>query len=204
MSHGWRSNSSELFKHERYRRRVNYQLMCTVITHPAVPIALSVLVPQESASSSLLIAGALCSIAPDLDVVGFEFGIEYGDMLGHRGFTHSIFFAALLAVFVTFAFFRNSSGSQLLIFLFLFISTLSHPMLDALTNGGLGVGFFAPFSNERYFFAYRPIEVSPIGVGDFFSERGLKVLLSELRWVWLPSAFCFGLGHLIKRTRELT
>jgi inner membrane protein len=178
--------------------------MCTVITHPAVPIALSVLVPQESASSSLLIAGALCSIVPDLDVVGFEFGIEYGDMLGHRGFTHSIFFAALLAVFVTFVFFQNSSGSQLLIFLFLFISTLSHPVLDALTNGGLGVGFFAPFSNERYFFAYRPIEVSPIGVGDFLSERGLKVLLSELRWVWLPSAICFGLGHLIKRARELT
>jgi inner membrane protein len=178
--------------------------MCTVITHPAVPMALSVLVPQETASSSLLIAGALCSIVPDLDVVGFEFGIEYGDMFGHRGFTHSIFFAALLALFVTFAFFRNSTGSQLLIFLFLFISTLSHPALDALTNGGLGVGFFAPFSNERYFFGYRPIEVSPIGVGDFFSQRGLKVLLSELRWVWLPSAICFGLGHLIKRARDLT
>ena len=178
--------------------------MCTVITHPAVPMALSVLVPQETASSSLLIAGALCSIVPDLDVVGFEFGIEYGDMFGHRGFTHSIFFAALLALFVTFAFFRNSTGSHLLIFLFLFISTLSHPALDALTNGGLGVGFFAPFSNERYFFVYRPIEVSPIGVGDFFSPRGLKVLLSELSWVWLPSAICFGLGHLIKRARDLT
>jgi inner membrane protein len=178
--------------------------MCTVITHPVVPIALSVLVPQETASSSLLIAGALCSIVPDLDVVGFEFGIEYGDMLGHRGFTHSIFFAVLLAVFVTFAFFRNSNGSQLLIFVFLFLATLSHPTLDALTNGGLGVGFFAPFSNARYFFAYRPIEVSPIGVGDFFSQRGLKVLLSELRWVWLPSATFFGLGHLIKRVRDLS
>jgi hypothetical protein len=30
------------------------------------------------------------------------------------------------------------------------------------------------------------------------------VLLSELRWVWLPSAICFGLGHLIKRARDLT
>jgi inner membrane protein len=178
--------------------------MCTVITHPAVPIALSVLVPQETASSSLLIAGALCSVVPDLDVVGFEFGIEYGDMLGHRGFTHSIFFAGLLAVFVTLVFFRNSNGSQLLVFLFLFLATLSHPVLDALTNGGLGVGFFAPFSNERYFFAYRPIEVSPIGVGAFFSQRGLKVLLSEFRWVWLPAAIFFGLGHLIKRVRDLS
>ena len=178
--------------------------MCTVITHPAVPIALSVLVQQESASSSLLIAGALCSIIPDLDVVGFEFGVEYGDMFGHRGFTHSIFFAAVLALFVTFAFFRNGNASQSIIFLFLFISTLSHPVLDALTNGGLGVGFFAPFSNQRYFFPYRPIEVSPIGVGGFFSQRGVEVLWSELRWVWLPSGIFLGLGHLIKRARDMT
>ena len=73
-------------------------------------------------------------------------------MLGHRGFTHSIFFAALLAGLVTFVFFQKNPGSPLTIFLFLFLSTLSHPVLDALTNGGLGVGLFAPFSNERYFF----------------------------------------------------
>jgi inner membrane protein len=178
--------------------------MCTVITHPAVPIALSALLPQETASSSLLIAAALCSVVPDLDVVGFEFGINYGDMFGHRGFTHSIFFAALVAVSVTLAFFHKSAANQLTIFLFLFLSTLSHPVLDALTNGGLGVGLFAPFSNERYFFPYRPIEVSPIGVGAFFSHRGVKVILSELKWVWLPSSIFFGLGHLFKRMRDLS
>jgi inner membrane protein len=177
--------------------------MCTVITHPAVPIALSVLLPEGTASSSLLAAGALCSIVPDLDVIGFEFGIQYSDMFGHRGFTHSIFFAAVLAGLVSFTFFRNSHGSHLAIFLFLFLSTLSHPVLDALTNGGLGVGFFAPFSNERYFFAYRPIQVSPIGVAAFFSQGGLEVLLSELRWVWLPSGIFLAVGHLIKRGRDL-
>ena len=178
--------------------------MCTVITHPAVPIALSALLPQEAASSSLLIAAALCSVIPDLDVVGFEFGIKYGDMLGHRGFTHSIFFAALLAALITFAFFHKNPASSLTIFLFLFLSTLSHPLLDALTNGGLGVGLFAPFSNERYFFPYRPIEVSPIGVGAFFLHRGVTVILSEFKWVWLPSGIFFGLGHLLKRLRDLS
>ena len=178
--------------------------MCTVITHPAVPIALSALLPQEAASSSLLIAAALCSVIPDLDVVGFEFGIKYSDMLGHRGFTHSIFFAALLAALITFAFFQKNPGSPLTIFLVLFLSTLSHPLLDALTNGGLGVGLFAPFSNERYFFPYRPIEVSPIGVGAFFSHRGFKVILSELKWVWLPSTIFFAVGHLFKRLRDLS
>ena len=61
--------------------------MCSILTHPAVPLALSVFLPQGVASPKLLLAGAACSIIPDLDVIGFGFGIRYGDMLGHRGFT---------------------------------------------------------------------------------------------------------------------
>lgn len=177
--------------------------MCTVITHPAVPIALSVLLPHDTMSPSLLIAGSACSVIPDLDVIGFSLGIKYGDMLGHRGFTHSIFFAVVLAAVATWTFFHNGQGSHLIIFLFLFLSTLSHPMLDAMTNGGLGVGFFAPFNNQRYFFRYRPIKVSPIGITGFLSGRGVEALLSELRWVWLPSSVFFALGQLFKRMRDL-
>ena len=39
---------------------------------------------------------AVCAMLPDLDVIAFFFGIPYGDMFGHRGFTHSFFFAALV------------------------------------------------------------------------------------------------------------
>lgn len=56
-----------------------------------------------------------------------------------------------------------------------------------MTNGGLGVAFLAPFSAERYFFGWRPMLVSPIGIHRFFSERGLAVLQSEIVWVWIPS-----------------
>ena len=169
-----------------------------MITHPAVPIALFVLLPADTASPSLLMAGSACSVIPDLDVIGFSLGIKYSDMLGHRGLTNSIFFAAALAVATTLTLFYDSHGSHLVIFLFLFLSTLSHPMLDALTNGGLGVGFFAPFSNKRYFFPYRPIKVSPLGITGFLSYRGFEALLSELRWVWLPSSVFFALGQLFK------
>lgn len=175
--------------------------MCTVITHPAVPIALSVWLPPDISSPALLVAGAGCSIIPDLDVAGFSLGIEYGDMFGHRGFTHSVSFAAALAALTTAAFFHDNSG-YLVIFIFLFLSTLSHPLLDALTDGGLGVGFFAPFTNRRYFFPYRPIRVSPISLSGFFSPRGREVLLSEARWVWLPSSALFALGHLSRPLRE--
>lgn len=174
--------------------------MCSILTHPVVPVALSAFLPREVASPALILTGAACSIAPDLDVIGFNFGIRYGDMLGHRGLSHSILFAAALGAAISFTLFRNAQGSGWIVFLFLFLSTLSHPLLDMLTNGGLGVALFAPFSSERYFFPWRPIEVSPIGIGSFFSEWGVRVILSELRWVWLPSALAFVLGYAARRS----
>jgi len=82
---------------------------------------------------------------------------------------------------------------------FLFLSTLSHGILDALTNGGLGVAFFAPFDDSRYFFPWRPIRVSPISVSGFLSSRGLQVLRSELQWIWLPAALVAILLLLLRR-----
>jgi len=72
--------------------------------------------------------------------------------------------------------------------MYFFLATASHGLLDALTDGGLGVAFFAPFDNHRYFLPWRPIHVSPIGAGRFFTHRGLEVLQSELLWIWLPAA----------------
>ncbi len=64
--------------------------------------------------------------------------------------------------------------------------TASHGMLDAMTDGGLGIAFFAPFDDTRYFFPWRPVLVSPIGIAPFFSRYGLDVLISECVWIWLP------------------
>jgi inner membrane protein len=161
--------------------------MCSVLTHPVIPIAVAVSLPDGAISSKLLFAGAVCSVVPDLDVIGFRFGITYEEMLGHRGITHSLVFAAALGALLALTLFRDEPQPWL-VFTFLFLSALSHPLLDMLTNGGLGVALFAPFSNERYFWPWRPVEVSPIGLAAFFSRWGLRVLSSELRWVWLPSA----------------
>jgi inner membrane protein len=144
--------------------------------------------------------GAACAAAPDLDVIGFRFGVQYGDMLGHRGLTHSLAFAAALAgAVVGLGFRRRTPGlTRRAIWTYLFLATASHGLLDAMTDGGLGVAFFAPFANRRYFLPWTPIRVSPIGVQRFFTERGLQVLRSELAWVWLPSAL-LAAGALIRR-----
>ena len=147
------------------------------------------MLPRHS-SAALWGAGIVCSILPDADVLGFRFGVSYGEMLGHRGLTHSLLFAALLSIAVTAVL---SGERRLRIALSLFVVTASHRVLDAFTNGGLGIAFLAPFSDERSFFPVRLIAVSPIGTA-FFSTRGWSVLQSEMLWVWLPALVLAAVG----------
>jgi membrane-bound metal-dependent hydrolase YbcI (DUF457 family) len=62
--------------------------------------------------------------------------------------------------------------------------TASHGFFDALTSGGLGIAFFAPFDNTRYFFPIRPIPVSPLDPAAFLHWRGLRVLVWEAGLFW--------------------
>ncbi|MDN5203715.1 metal-dependent hydrolase [Fulvivirgaceae bacterium BMA10] len=144
----------------------------------------------------------ICSILPDADVIMFTFGFSYDHFLGHRGFTHSLLFAAILALILTFVFF-NISRNKFTIWLVLFLATASHGLLDALTNGGLGVAFFAPFDNARYFLPWRPIQVSPIGAENFFSEWGLRVLKNELIWIGIPCLSLLLFSRLLSKNKQL-
>jgi inner membrane protein len=149
--------------------------MPTIISHPLVVVALRRWLGREPLPAAVVAAGAVGAVLPDLDVIGFARHVPYGSTFGHRGFTHSIVFALLVAILAALLLRRDRRT-----FAFVFLCTLSHPLLDALTNGGLGVAFFSPFTNRRFFFPWRPIEVSPIGRFD------VGVFFSEVRWVWLP------------------
>ncbi len=131
-------------------------------------------------------AAILCSVVADIDVIGFGLGIHYGDLWGHRGMTHSLLFSAAIAAGIAAAW-RSMTGERSKLALLLFLIAASHGALDALTNGGLGVAFFSPFKPQRYFFPWRPIQVSPIGLGGLLSERLMRVLASEIPWIWVPS-----------------
>jgi inner membrane protein len=182
--------------------------MPSVLSHAVVGLSLGACF-YKPGIKTVWIAGAICAALPDLDVIGFSFGVHYGDFWGHRGFSHSLIFAALLAAAAALVFWvahpvpplQRADGLGLgLLWIYFFSATASHGFLDAFTDGGLGVAFFSPFNNRRYFFAWRPILVAPIGVTRFFSHWGLAVLRSELLWVWLP-AFLFvvlvlGFRHL--------
>ncbi len=149
-----------------------------------------------------LLLGALCAVLPDIDVVGFGYGIQYGDLWGHRGLTHSLAFAALLSGTLVGVWYRQGDAKvKAMRWLYFFLATASHGLLDALTNGGLGVAFLSPFDTTRYFFGFRPVAVSPIGVSEFFTAYGAQVLASEALWIWLPSAALFLSVRLLQRMR---
>ncbi|MEQ1876826.1 MAG: metal-dependent hydrolase [Bdellovibrionia bacterium] len=163
--------------------------MASAFGHAALSLALGRYRARSARSWKFLILMIVCSILPDFDVIAFSFGIPYGHPLGHRGFSHSILFAALLGVFFSFAFFSRPgeryrfSHEQRVTAVYLFLATLSHGVLDAMTDGGLGVGFFIPFENSRHFFEFRPIHVSPLSIRAFFERDGWTVLKSEFVWV---------------------
>jgi len=194
--------------------------MPSIITHAAVPLALWCAADRGRIPPRLLVAGVIAAMLPDADVLAFALHIPYADAFGHRGASHSLLFAGVLAALAAvLAFFGSgrpwsaprSSGSRrpwsavscqprlaptkarptvastLQAAVFVFICAASHPLLDAMTSGGLGVALAWPWSEHRLFAPWRPIRVSPFAP-QFFSARGVATLLSELRWVWLPLA----------------
>ncbi|RRU70532.1 MULTISPECIES: metal-dependent hydrolase [Stenotrophomonas maltophilia group] len=194
--------------------------MPSIITHAAVPLALWCAADRGRLPPRLLAAGVIAAILPDADVLAFALHTPYADAFGHRGASHSLLFAGVLAALAAvLAFFGSgrpwsaphSSGSRrpwsavscqprlaptkagptvtstLQAAVFVFVCAASHPLLDAMTSGGLGVALAWPWSEQRFFAPWRPIRVSPFAP-QFFSARGVATLLSELRWVWLPLA----------------
>lgn len=164
--------------------------MPTILSHTVVPLALGAGLGKQFISRRLLICGVACSMLPDLDVLAFRLGIPYANEFGHRGFSHSLLLAFLIAMLgaLSWRWLRSDAPRT---FGFLFCAAASHPVLDTLTNGGLGIALLWPWSETRYFAPFRPIEVSPIGLSRFLSEQGVHVLASEILWVWLPCSFVY-------------
>ncbi len=161
--------------------------MATAVTHVFFSLTLGKTFTRGEVSWRFWLFTITCAVLPDVDVLGFLFGVHYGDTFGHRGFFHSLFFAFLLSVFLWWNLKENNKFSSLKYLIFFFFIVSAHDALDALTDGGLGVAFFSPFVTTRYFFPWTPLRVSPIGLRGFFSPWGREVLFSEMTWVWIPS-----------------
>lgn len=176
--------------------------MPSIITHTAVPLALGLGLGSRLVSRRLLLAGVAASMVPDLDVIGFKLGVAYADSIGHRGITHSLVFAVILGV-VAMLFSRRLNARPWIAGVFVSVACMSHGLLDMCTNGGLGVAFLWPFSDERYFLPWHFIQVAPLSLDKLFGPWGLRMLYSELFRVWLPCVMVGVALAIVRRWRVL-
>jgi inner membrane protein len=160
--------------------------MASPLTHAVVAATLAAVHHLQPRAARTWLVAIACAIAPDLDALGYWIGIPYESFWGHRGFTHSMAFAVSLSWICASWISRSAAISLARLWSVYLMATLSHGVLDAMTDGGLGVAFFSPLDQTRYFFPFRPIHVSSMSISDVVGPHGLSVLANECLWVWIP------------------
>jgi len=163
--------------------------MASAISHAICGLVGSRFLKSQAFSLKVTIVAMLLAMAPDIDVLGFYFHVPYGSFFGHRGFSHSLLCALLLgfiAVLIAFKEHHPLSKNGFVLWLFFTLCAVSHGVLDAMTDGGLGVAFFSPFNERRYFFPWRPIPVAPLRLHHILSVRLWAVLKYEILYIWCP------------------
>jgi len=141
---------------------------------------------------------AFCAMAPDLDWFVSLLPLHRGHVLNHRGVSHSLFVALLLAAVVfLFAFRREQRRGD--VWLCLTIAALSHGLLDALTAGGVGVALFMPFSATRWACLWQPGHVAPLPLGRDHTQAFLASLWAEALWIGMPALLLAGYARLVRQ-----
>lgn len=96
--------------------------------------------------------GAIVGMLPDADVLHTYFSSHpFADMLYHRGFTHSLWFAPLMAPILGYLLWRLYKGDKTYLSAWVslcFWALITHPLLDVFTV--YGTQLLAPFSNHRF------------------------------------------------------
>jgi inner membrane protein len=172
--------------------------MPTVMSHAVVGLTLGTLGAFPRRRRAFWLASALLPVLPDLDVFGRAVGIAFYSPWGHRGASHSFAAAAVVGVVAALLLHRRLGARPAPLAVYFALITASHGVLDALTDGGPGVAFFAPFDGTRYFFPWRPVPVSPLA-SSFFGEWGWRVFRAELAMIWLPAGSVALLGRFVRR-----
>ena len=147
--------------------------MPSSVAHGFAALALGAAILPRPLPRRLARAGVACAVLLDLDAIGRPFG--WGDVEwlgGHRGLTHSLFFAVALAAVLTFSSKWLTSGEHVRwrVFVFLAGAMAAHGALDMFTDDHPAVAVLAPFSWQRFEAPWEPFQP----------------LWAEVLIVWLP------------------
>ncbi len=179
--------------------------MASTTTHFIVGAALALPALKSRRLTALLpgwalpISAGLLAMVPDLDLAGRRlFGIRPSSLLSHRGLFHSPFFLILLAAVLALIVARGASRKTFAYLWLLWAGCmLTHPLLDALTDGGRGVMLLIPFARTRLYLPWRPIH-TPDGSVRLFA-RAFLIRSSEIPFC--AAAIVAGVSGLLLRKR---
>jgi len=161
--------------------------MSSLFGHAMAGLAISAAYTQGRPPRRVLALATACAMAPDLDWFTAFFPAAEHSTLAHRGLSHSLLAALLLAAGAMFLGFRPQLRSPRH-WACMLTAAFSHGLLDACTFGGTGVAFLLPFSDVRFVCAWQPIFVSPIPLSGRLLDWLLFSLGTELVWIGIPAA----------------
>ncbi len=164
--------------------------MPTIYTHAIVGAGLGNLCVPQRRRWLFWALVILLPVTPDLDVFSKS---AYGSITGHRGFTHSLVFAALVGIMASFLVHRALRVKIWTLSVLFFAVTASHSILDMFTDGGFGIPLLWPVTDQR-FGPYGPIHVAD---GDL-----TRSLTTEFWYVWLPTAGLAAMTIIFRRIKR--
>ena len=121
--------------------------MASAFSHAIAALSLGTCFYRPQTPKRVWIAGAVFAVIPDLDAIGFRFGIHYSDFWGHRGFTHSLFFAVLLAAVAAATLYRRGKtgiGRNALFAYFFLASDGTVRVVEANNSGIIQINVIPP------------------------------------------------------------
>ena len=123
------------------------------VTHIALGACIGELFVGSKVGRKAMLWGALAQSFPDIDFIASFWVDTTDELLAHRGFTHSLLFAALLTPLLALLaekWHRPHNISMFKWFLFFGTEILLHIFLDAFN--AYGTAWFEPFSHIRFSF----------------------------------------------------
>ncbi|MDF2576896.1 MAG: LexA-binding, inner rane-associated putative hydrolase [Chlamydiales bacterium] len=126
-----------------------------IVTQAILGAACGQIICHRRLGKKALFWGAIGGIIPDLDIF-IRTSDPFSGIIYHRGFTHSLFFAPLVSPLLGSLLWKfhkhdNSTESRKYLkdwILLLFLSLITHPLLDVFTT--YGTQLLSPFSNHRF------------------------------------------------------
>lgn len=159
-----------------------------LVTQTVLGAAVGELVLGKKAGNKAILWGAVGGLIPDLDVLITPLFSEVDGLFVHRGFSHSLIFAFLIAPLLGWLIHRihqkkmNITRREWTILIFW--AAFTHPILDYFTT--YGTGAFLPFSGYR-------VELGTIGIVDIFYTLPFILVLLVIPFIKRTALFRRGL-----------